>query len=108
MKTHTLSFRTKLTLMMAALIPGATALAAPFIPGNIVVLQAGDGSAPLGNATTPQFVLEYLPGTLNQAGPVQTIAIPTNGPSRLLIAGNATSEGHIAISLNQSNLTFQG
>jgi hypothetical protein len=91
-----------------AALAGAKTLAAPFIPGNIVVLQAGDGTAALGNGATPQFVLEYLPGTINQGGPVQTIAIPTNGPSRLLIAGNATSEGHIAISLNTSNLTFQG
>src|SRR5262249_26013343 len=82
--------------------------AAPFVTGNLAVLQSGDGTAALSGVATPQFVLEYLPGTPNQGGPVQTIAIPTNGPMRLLIAGNATSEGHIALSLNTSNLTFQG
>jgi hypothetical protein len=92
----------------AAALASTNATAAPFIPGNIVVLQAGDGTAALSGVATPQFVLEYLPGTSNQAGPVQTIAIPTSSLNRLLIAGNATSEGHIAISLNQSNLTFQG
>src|SRR5262245_40670816 len=86
--------------LAVALLAGARTFAGPFITGNLVVLQSGDTTAALSSAASPQFVLEYLPGTANQGGPVQTIAIPTNGPSRLLITGNATSEGHIAISLN--------
>ena len=35
---------------VVAALAGAQALAAPFIPGNIVVLQAGDGTAPLARA----------------------------------------------------------
>jgi hypothetical protein len=95
-------------LTVMAVIGAGSAPAAPFIPGNIVVLQAGDGSAALGSSATPQFVLEYLSSATGQSLPVQTIAIPTNGSNRLLITGNATSEGHIALSLNSSNLTFQG
>ncbi len=92
-------------IFSAFIIP---AHAAPFIAGNLAVMQAGDGSAALSSAATPQFVLEYLPSTAGQSGPVQTIAIPTNGVTRLTIAGNATSEGHIALSTDSSILTFQG
>ena len=99
---------TLFALALTPMVAGVRAFAAPFIPGDLVVLQSGDGSAPLGNGATPQFVLEYLSSTPNQGGAVQTIAIPTNGPSRLLIAGNATSEGHIALSLNTNIVTFQG
>jgi hypothetical protein len=82
--------------------------AAPFIAGNIVVTQFGDGSATLAANATPVFVLEYLPSTAGQSGSVQTIAIPTNGASRLTVTGNSTSEGRIARSLNSTNLTFTG
>jgi len=82
--------------------------AAAFIPGNVVVTQYGDGSAALGATATPVFVLEYLPTTASQALPVQTIAVPTNGGSRLTVAGNSTSEGFITRSLNSTNITFGG
>jgi hypothetical protein len=111
MKTNRLTLRRSNSIFAVAIVAMLSvgrAFAAPFISGNIAVLQAGDGTAPLSGVATPQFVLEYLPATPNQGGPVQTITIPAAGPSRLLIAGNATSEGHIAISLDTSNLTFQG
>ena len=84
------------------------AQAAPFIPGNIVVLQEGDGSATLSTTSAPVFLLEYLPSTASQSVPVQTIGIPTTGGNRLVQSSGSASEGFITRSLNTSNVTFVG
>ena len=95
-------------LALAVAAASNNTYAAPFIPGNVVVTQYGDGSAALSSTSAPVFVLEYLPSTAGQAIPVQTIAISTNGPSRLTVTGNSGSEGFIARSVNSSNVTFIG
>src|SRR5437870_13857875 len=77
-----------------------SAHAAAFTPGNIVVLQYGDGTGALGNFSTNIFILEFTPG----GTPVQTIAIPTSGPSVMSGSGNTTSEGFLARSTNGSLL----
>ncbi|HEY1662962.1 MAG TPA: Ig-like domain-containing protein [Verrucomicrobiae bacterium] len=108
---NTLTTLKKLSALIAPAIFSAfiiPAHAAPFIAGNLAVMQAGDGSAALSGAAAPQFVLEYLPSTASQSGPVQTIAIPTNGATRLTIGGSSTSEGHIARSTDGSIVVFQG
>ncbi len=81
--------------------------AAPFVPGNLVVVRVGDGSATLSSAATPVFLLEYtLSGTL-----VQTIPLPTTisgNHRRLTLSGTATSEGHLTLSANGQYLTMVG
>lgn len=73
------------------LLRPAPVLAAPFAPGNLVVVRVGDGSAALTGAATAVFLDEYTPsGTL-----VQTIDLPTSvsGNNRILtVSGNATAE----------------
>jgi len=112
MKTPQLSSLKKLAALLAlpaiSILSEPQAQASPFIPGNVAVTQYGDGSAALGGNATPVYVLEYLPATAGQAIPVQTIAIPTNGVSRLTAAGSSTSEGFIARSVYSTNITFAG
>ncbi|HRF58853.1 MAG TPA: hypothetical protein PLH94_02935 [Fimbriimonadaceae bacterium] len=71
------------------------AFAAPFTPGNLVVLQVGaDGGPALTNAAQPIFLKEYTTGGVL----VQTITIPSVGPgNRLTQSGTATSEGHLQL-----------
>ncbi|MET4075607.1 IPT/TIG domain-containing protein [Hymenobacter sp. UYCo722] len=60
---------------LGAAVPGV-AQAAPFTPGNLVVVRVGDGTTAtpaLSSTATTTYLLEYTPGgTL-----VQTIALPT-------------------------------
>ncbi|MBL8521953.1 MAG: hypothetical protein JNK75_14950, partial [Betaproteobacteria bacterium] len=91
-----------LLLMMAA-----SAAAAPFTPGNIVVYRIGDGSAALASTATAVFLDEYTTsGTL-----VQTIALPTvvNGAhKRLTASGTATSDGYISRSTDNRYIVATG
>jgi hypothetical protein len=86
----------------------ASAHAAAFTPGNIVVMQYGDGSLTLSSTSAPMSVLEFLPSTASQSSPVQTIAIPTSGGSVMSGAGSATSEGFLTRSTNGGFVTFAG
>ena len=77
---------------------------APFTPGSVVVLRAGDGAASLSNLSTQLFLDEFTAtGSF-----VQTIVIPTTGLNRLTIVGNATTEGHMTLSPNGSYLILPG
>jgi hypothetical protein len=104
--------KTKLTTLGTLLLPCLFAIgthAAAFTTGNIVVTQVGDGvGGILTSATTNLSILEYLPTTANQASPVQTIAIPASGSSRLVLGGTASTEGLIARSTNGGIITFGG
>ena len=75
-----------------------------FIPGNLAVLQVGDGSTPLGTAGAPLFVDEFGldPGSL-----VQQITIPATG-SGLTLGGSTTTEGALTLSSDGTFLTFGG
>ena len=97
-----------LALPAMSILFNPQAQAAPFIPGNVVVLQEDDGSVPTSTAASPVFLLEFLPSTAGQTLPVQTITIPTNGASRLTQSSGSSSEGFITRSLNTSNVTFVG
>ncbi len=86
----------------------AGAHAASFTPGNVAVTRYGDGTAALAATATNVFVLEYLPSTASQSAPVQTIAIPSTGSTRLTVAGSSTSEGFITRSTNGNAIVFGG
>src|SRR5262245_55911851 len=76
----------------------------PFTAGNLALVQVGDGSAALNNASTSIFINEYsLIGTL-----VQSIAIPNSGGSAMTVSGSATSEGALNRSANNQFLVFNG
>ena len=96
-----------LSLLVRVLLQPATAVAAPFIPGNIVVARIGDGSATLGTAAAAVFLDEYTPGgTL-----VQSIPMPTavTGNNRILtVSGNAVSELALARTTNGRSLVLAG
>jgi hypothetical protein len=83
------------------------AAAAPFTPGNIVVVRVGDGSALLTSAATPVFLVEYTPtGTL-----VQTIALPTvdAGTNQSFTnSGTATSDNNMTRSADGRYLVLTG
>ena len=95
-------------LTAVACLTGRDVSAAPFIPGNIVVLQEGNGSATLSTTSSPVFLLEYLPSTAGQAIPVQTISIPATGANRLTQSSGSSSEGFITRSVNSNAVVFVG
>lgn len=74
-----------------------------FTAGNIVVTRVGTGSAALSAAATALFIEEY-----NTSGLVGTITVPTTGSTRLLMAGNSTSEGFLSRSSDFSKLSIPG
>ena len=92
------------TLLM--LWPGR-ASAAPFTPGNLVVVRVGDGSAALTSGATATFLLEYTPaGVL-----VQTIALPTAAAgtnSILTNTGTSNSDALLTRSVNGACLVLTG
>ena len=88
--------------LLALNTPGYSQL--PFTAGNVVVLRAGDGMTALSTVSAPLFLDEFTP----TGSPVQTIVIPTTGPNRLTIVGNATTEGHITLSPDKGYLILPG
>lgn len=87
-------------LFFAATLANATS----FTPGNLAVLQVGDGSAPLTSAATNVFVLELTTsGSL-----VQSIAIPTSGGNVMSCIGSSGTEGYLGRSTNGGLITFAG
>ncbi|MBS1723071.1 MAG: hypothetical protein JSS66_08990 [Armatimonadetes bacterium] len=85
----------------------ASAFAAPFTPGNIVISRVGDGSGALTSAATAVFLDEYTPaGVL-----VQSVAMPIvdNGNNQMLTSsGTATSEGYISRSTDGNFIVIAG
>ena len=75
-----------------------------FATGNVVVLQAGDGSGVLANTGNPIVLREFTPsGT-----PGNTVTIPSTGGSPLIVSGSATSEGLLSRSADGTELVFTG
>jgi hypothetical protein len=84
----------------------ATASAAAFTPGNIVVYRVGDGVAALGTGAAAAFLAEYTPaGAL-----VQTVPLPTTtvGANRRLTAAGSQAEGLLNRSTNGGFLLVGG
>ena len=96
-----------LGLMVQVLLRPAAAVAAPFTPGNIVIVRVGDGTAAPTAASTAVFLDEYTPGgTL-----VQSVAMPTAvvGNNRALTAsGSSTAELALARTANGQALVLAG
>ncbi len=86
---------------------GASALAGPFTPGNIVISRVGDGSAALNSNATAVFLDEYTTSGVF----VQTVAMPTalSGDNRVFTSsGSATSEGYIVRSSDKASVCLGG
>jgi hypothetical protein len=79
--------------------------AAPVTPGNIVIYRAGSGTNALANTGNNVFLDEYTTaGSL-----VQSIAMPATGTgTKLISAGNSTSEGALSISPDGTWIGFSG
>ena len=81
--------------------------AAAFIPGNLVVLQAGDGSAGLSSNATVAFVKEYTTAGVPVSSTPMPVAVSgANQPYTL--SGSATSEGFLTLSADGQYLTAAG
>jgi hypothetical protein len=65
-----------------------------FAPGKLVVYRGGDGVYTIAtDRQHPSFLDEYDPALTNQASPIMSIALPTNGANSLWINAHAGSEG---------------
>src|SRR5205814_10528598 len=89
-----------------AALAGSAAQARPFIPGDLVVVRVGDGSAALSSASTAGFLHEYTPAGIlvGSAIPLPTSA---SGANRALTLGGSTSpEGCLTLPGTATNLTL--
>jgi len=77
---------------------------AQFTPGNLVVLQAGDGSSALSNTGNAVVLREFTPAGV----PAYSMAIPTSSATGLTILGNSTAEGLLTRSSNGQQLVIPG
>lgn len=82
----------------------ATGASAQFSPGNVVVLQAGDGSTALANTGNAVVLREFTPAGV----PAYSMAIPTSSATGLTILGNSTAEGFLSLSSNGQQLVIPG
>jgi hypothetical protein len=76
-------------------------------PGDLIVVQSGDGSAALGVNATAAFLNEYT--TTGTA--VQSVGLPiavSGGNKPLTLSGSVTSVGFIALSTDGKYLTLGG
>jgi hypothetical protein len=65
-----------------------------FTPGKIAVLRAGDGIITIASGRQhPIFIEEYDPVLTNQASPIVSVELPTNGANPLFVNAHAGSEG---------------
>ena len=86
-----------------------------FTPGHLAVLQEGDGGTNRGfyaasdingSRQNQIFIDQFDPRGINQTNPTYRVAIPTNGPTAMLINGNAGTEGVLTLSGDRSVLAF--
>ncbi|MFL6374365.1 MAG: IPT/TIG domain-containing protein [Pyrinomonadaceae bacterium] len=83
---------------------------AAFTSGNLVVYRVGDGVAALSSAATPSFLDEFTTAAA-QAGPVQSLAVPTvvSGVNHALTSsGTSGAEGLMTRSVDGKYLVFSG
>jgi len=62
-------------------------------PGKLAVLRGGDGTFTFSDRRFPTYIDEYDPVLTNQAGPILTVALPTNGVNSMWFNLHAGSEG---------------
>lgn len=78
----------------------------PFVPGNLLVLKAGNGTASSSTASVPVAVVEY-----DKTGQsVQTINVPSTGSDKLVLSTikTTTIEGALSLSDDGNYVTFAG
>lgn len=100
-----------LFLLNVALSSGSTLAQAqtvkPFTAGNYVVVRIGNGSAPLTNAATATYLVEYSPtGTVVQEVPLPTTTVGSN--YALNESGTATSDANLTRSADGRFLILTG
>jgi hypothetical protein len=92
-------------IISVALFIASLALAqAQFTPGNLVVLQIGNGSAALTSAGTPIFLDQFTTSGVS----VNSLSIPSTGVNALVNSGTASSEGALTLSANGQYLVLAG
>lgn len=94
-------------LAVAAVMLTAGMARAQLLPNHLAVLRAGDGSVSLHLKQSPAFIDEFAPGSFN-AGPVTSVAIPTNGADAFFFNGHAATEGMLSRSADGKLLVFAG
>ncbi|MBL7930142.1 MAG: hypothetical protein JNL47_11810, partial [Bacteroidia bacterium] len=77
---------------------------AQFTSGRIVVLQVGDGSGALSNASTALYLKEFT----TTGSPGILVSIPSTGSTALTSSGTATSEGGISLSGDGEYIVIPG
>jgi hypothetical protein len=85
---------TGLAALLAFDARGQTNTNLSFVPGKLVVLRGGDGIITIKTGRQhPMFVDEYDPAITNQANPISSLELPTNGPNAIFMNAHAGSEG---------------
>jgi hypothetical protein len=99
-----LTLRPLLNLLLLELGFALSAHSQSFTPGNLAVLQLGNGTQALTNSGNSLFIDQYTPaGSL-----VNVIVIPDTGPQALLASGTSSSEGGMTRSMDRSELVLSG
>jgi hypothetical protein len=96
----------KLITTFILFIAATNSVWAQFTPGNVVVLQAGDGSTALASTGNAIVLKEFsTTGT-----PTYSLSVPTTtaASTPLVISGSATSEGALSRSADGRFLVFGG
>jgi len=119
------------TLALLTLLSGSASAQTPlFNPGQLAVLQLGDGgtnrnlpsnggsvanpytnyyaSDILGSRQTALFIDQFDPNGINQSNPAKQVAVPSTGSDGLFINGNAGTEGNMSLAGDGSVLAVTG
>src|ERR1043165_3009744 len=91
-----------LPLSLTLIAVGSLSASAQFSPGNLAVLQVGNGSETLAATGNSFFIDQYtIGGSL-----VNAVAIPNSGGSSLVLGGNRTAEGYLSLSADGLSFGF--
>jgi hypothetical protein len=91
-------------IIISLLTTLAISHAQSFDPGDLVVLQVGNGGASLSSAGTAIFLDQFTTG----GSLVSDLAIPSTGSGELVNSGSASSEGQLTLSGNGQYLVLAG
>src|SRR5262249_30893625 len=83
-------------------------LLAAFTVGDLIVNRVGDASAALTTNGTATFIDYSNSTTANQAGPVQSMALPRSGAGTLTEGGTFTSEVSLTLSADSHSAVLVG
>src|SRR5438552_1983386 len=95
-------------LALLLVTPGARAQFWFDQTANPVVVRVGDGSTTLSASAAPVALQQYLAGQANQTQPASSVGFAASGANRLVLAGNAVSEGNLTNSVDRAFLTLGG